>query len=219
MKVIDQFAIRQLEKRDVEDVIEFINNDFSKRELLFILQRPDTEDGRLPANDLQRYSNYLSHGLSFIAVHQHTQTIAGIAVNITVKADQRTRQDQTYPGVSKCFIPGVKFMEKLEEVYNPFRQLNTDTGMELTFLGVRESHCKQGIARQLAEESIQLARQMGMTFVQSIATNPGTVHLFESLGFETKSEMKLVDFFMDDGLPAFPQAKSTDISRYVVKIL
>ena len=43
-----------------------------------------------------------------------------------------------------------------------------------------------------------------------------TCHLFESLGFETKKEMKLVDYKID-GESVFPHAKPDDITRFCIK--
>ena len=87
------------------------------------------------------------------------------------------------------------------------------------YLGVKEEFGRRGIARRLTEETIRLSRQRNADFVQSFPTSPGTLHLFEQLGFETLSEMKLVDHFLD-GQPGFPFAQSADdFARYVAKIL
>ena len=87
------------------------------------------------------------------------------------------------------------------------------------YLGVKEEFGRRGIARKLTEETIQLSRQRNVDFVQSFPTSPGTLHLFEQFGFETLSEMKLVDHFLD-GQPGFPFAESPDdFARYVVKKL
>ena len=219
---VDRLTVRKPEKHEFEDVIEFVIKDFIRRELLSTFVASEMDNIGIEENkqhpSYHRYLTWLMDDVSLIAIDEETNTIAGISLNCIARREE-SQEDETLSQVPTYILPVLKFIDKLEEGYNVFDELDTDQGMDLRFLGVKESYSNQGIARRLSEETIKLARQSGMKFVHSIPTNPITIHLFEVLGFETKSELKCVDFFMDDGEPAFPRAKSTDICRYVVKIL
>lgn len=90
--------------------------------------------------------------------------------------------------------------------------------MELVFLCVHPDYCGRGLARILTERTIAVAREQGMPFLKSNPACPATVHLYESLGFDTISQSTLVDFQLD-GKPGFPNAKPDDKVRLSVKRL
>ena len=220
---VNQLTIRKPEKHELKDVIDFIINDFEKRELLTVLAKSERDEKSVEEHQQivdPRYLDWLLDDVSLIAVDEDTNTIAGICVNFIVKKEEQRQEDELENSLILEYLgPILQFMHKLEEGYNVFDELNTDKGLDLRFLGVKESYSNQGIGKRLSEESIELARKLELKFVQSVPTNPVTIRLFESLGFETKSELKCVNFFMNDGQPAFPRASSKDICRYVVKIL
>jgi ribosomal protein S18 acetylase RimI-like enzyme len=218
---VENVIIRKAEESDYPAILEFIYEDFLPRELLSIVSGNVSNINQSARDD--RFLHWLLDEVSLVAVDTEDQTLAGIAVNfVTKKEDHEEENDNSTHQVTQVSRPlnGVlKFIEKLEEGQNLFEELNTTRGMDLRFLGVKEKYSGRGIASQLTEQTLELARNCSLKFVQSIPTSPATLHLFEKLGFETRSELKCQGFFLDDGLPAFPHASSSDKSRYVVKIL
>ena len=111
------------------------------------------------------------------------------------------------------------YLKRLQVDHDVFEQHQFKKGLDIYYLGVKEDYVRRGIARRLTEKTIALSRERQLDFIQSFPTSPGTLHLFHQLGFETLSQMKLVDHFFDDGQPAFPLAEPDDFARFVVKTL
>ena len=155
----------------------------------------------------------LQEGLTLVAVEDNG-AIAGVAIN--VKAKEEADTDLTKFSKSRQAI--MKFVNILKEGHDIITECNGQ-GLYLWMLGVKQIHCGKGLARRLIDKSIELAQQHSMTFIDSVATSPETVHLFEAMSFETKSEMKFQDFLMDDGTPGFPYATASDKARFTVKKL
>ena len=214
---IENVIIRKAEESDYQAILEFIYEDFLPRELLSIVSGNVSNINQSARDD--RFMHWLLDGVSLIAVDTEDQTLAGIAVNFVTKKEDHEGGNCNSSQIPRPLSAVLKFIEKLEEGHNIFEELNTTRGMDLRFLGVKEKYSGKGIASKLTEHTLELAKDCGLKFVQSIPTSPATLHLFEKLGFETRSELKCQEFYMDDGLPAFPHASSSDKSRYVVKIL
>lgn len=215
----DKFIVKKPEESDFESISELMSQDFRLHEVLSTVSGFNKENPEFRKQESRsRLRHQLLDGVSLIAVDKEDGTLAGAAINVIVKkcevSDHSSRADITV--ALKAII---KFIEKLEEGHNMFSELNTDSGLELIFLCVKEKYSRQGIGRKLTEETLEMAQRLELKFIQSIATSPKTQHIFESLGFETRGEMKCVDFYMEDGSPGFPFAESSDNSRYMVKIL
>jgi hypothetical protein len=110
------------------------------------------------------------------------------------------------------------FIKRLQNGNGIFHQHHLKTGMEIFYVGVKEQFCSRGLARYLVHQSTILACENKLDFIQSFPINRETSNLFESLEFETINEINLADHFVD-GAPAFPQAGSSDVGRFVVKLL
>ena len=161
-------------------------------------------------------TEYLKQGVSLVLTDpSNGDEIIGIAVNcIATEKDTFDYPDIIERGQRAV----VAIIQQLENAFDPFDGTGKRRGLEMYYLGVKESYSKRGLARRLAEETLRVARENGLDFVHSTPSSPATIHLFEKMGFETKSEIKLVDFSLD-GAPAFPLAKSDEFARYVVKFL
>lgn len=220
-----QYYIRKPEKCDYGRILEFIEQDFLPRECLSVVSgRYDTsitgaQDTNSSKSD-DRFLSWLEDGVSLIALDKKDETLAGIAVNfVAKKSDHEIEEDEDVVKMPRYLSNILKFIKELEEGHSPFEELGVEQGMDLRFLGVKEKYAGQGIARKLTEATIELAKELKLPFVQSIPTSPATIHLFESLGFKTKSEIKCKGYLSNDGSPCFPLAGETDRSRFVVKVL
>lgn len=225
----EKFITRQPKESEFKSILEFIDKDFLPRERLSIAcgLRRNQDSSKVDDHSIQqehddepyeddRFIPWLLDGVSLIAVDKEDGTLAGVAVNFVVRKDHHeVAGNDKVPERLKALL---QFIEKLEEGHNLFNELNTDKGLDLRFLGVKEKYSRQGIARKLTEESLEIAKKQKLKFVQSIPTSPATLHLFESLGFKTRSEKRCIDSHTEDGKPSFPYADPEDIARYVVKI-
>ena len=164
-------------------------------------------------------TEFLKQGISLVLRDPNdSDEIIGIAINcIATGSDEFS---YLYPDI---VVRGQRaiwsIIQQLENAFDPFDgATGKKRGLEIYYLGVKESHSRQGLARRLAEETLRLAANNKIDFIHTTPSSPATVHLFEKLGFETKSEIKLADFSLD-GTPAFPLAKIDEVARYVVKFL
>lgn len=215
----EKFIVKKPEESDFEAIFQFHRKEFRPRECLNIvsgLNREDFEaDTTVNRERKSFFRRWLLDGVSLIALDKEDGTLAGIAINCITK---KNGADWGYTQISGPLKAVLKFLGKLEEGHDIFSELETDQGLELIFLCVKEKYSKQGIARKLTEQTLEIAKELQLKFVQSIPSSPATIHLFESLGFITRSEMRCIDFRMEDGSPGFPYAEPNDRSRYVVKI-
>lgn len=221
----ENFIVRKAEESDYQDILKFIDEDFMHRERLAIVSGlvsqstlGNNKDENAHEPD-ERFISWLSDKVSLIAVDKKDQTLAGIAVNFIAKREDHDQEKTSSVKIPLALSAVLKFIEKLEDGHNMFVELDTDQGMDLRFLGVKEKYSGKGIARKLTVASIEIAKSLNLKFIQSIPTSKATLHLFEDLGFETRSEMKCQDFYLNDGSTGFPYATPSDVSRFVVKIL
>lgn len=207
------YAVEIVEENRYQDVIDFIYSDFYPRERL------QSAAGLSPGtyfNLVAEIMDYMKQGITLIATDPATNNqVIGIAVNTILLEMDAYDSPTTHRGQRAIMT----YLQELQVGHDLFQQFQYEKGVEIYYLGVKEEFGRRGIARRLTEETIRLSRQRNADFVQSFPTSPGTLHLFEQLGFETLSEMKLVDHFLD-GQPGFPFAQSADdFARYVAKIL
>jgi len=169
----------------------------------------------LTAGSLTFFEQFLAEGISLAVIDRRTDRIVAVALNHSVDRSRSHSHDDLPPKLKMMLT----FLSHLEEGYDVFEQCRAQRGIELFCLCVQEGYGGRGIARKLTEETIALARkQPGVAFIQCNPTAPATGHLFRSLAFETVSEMRLVDYFID-GRPAFPYALPHHITRFDVKKL
>ena len=212
----DSLIIATVEENRYGECTDFLFKEFFPRESLAMSsgldKEPDFKFG-------EQMKEWLREDISFIAIDSSTDQIVGICLNYILEKRQSNssptdESSSVGPTLNRIF----SFLSHLEEGYDAYEQLGAQRGMELLFLCVKEGYGGRGIARKLTENAIELARTKQLEFIQSNPTTGATRHLFEVLGFETISEMKLVDFTIN-GKPGFPFASDQDITRFVVKKL
>lgn len=215
---MENFTISIPNETHYEAIGNFLFQDYLQRERCCVtsgLSAEMAEKGLdMKSNVSREIISALQEGLTLIAVeNKDEEEIAGVAINVKAKDD--TDSDISKFPRSRQAI--VKFVEQLKEGHDITNECSGE-GLYLWMLGVRQTHCGKGLARRLTQKTIELAQQKNMSFVSSIASSDETVHLFEAMGFETKSEMKFQDFTVDN-IPGFPHATSSDKARFTVKIL
>ncbi len=167
-------------------------------------------------NLIEEVSESLNQGVSSIAIDTRlNDRVAGVAVNnILTKFQPIVNRASPYMSV-KAFRT---CLQKLQVENNIFEKMKVKRGMNLIYLGVKERFERQGLARSLAEHSIQLAQQRQLDFIQSITFSSEALNLFKQLDFETLTSFKLTDHWVD-GAPAFPNAGPDDFVYFVFKML
>jgi ribosomal protein S18 acetylase RimI-like enzyme len=216
---MEKFTITILEESQFKAIRYLLDEDYLQRERCCVtsgFSATLVETGlQLSDESTNEILQELQEGFTLVAVDNEDHgKIAGVAINI--KAKDKDDSDLTKFPRSRQAI--VKFVKKLKEGHDITKESNGQ-GLHIWMLCVRQVHCGKGLARKLIEKSIEMAQQHSMAFIDSVATSPETVHLFEDMGFETKSEIKFQDFLMDDGTPGFPGATASDKARFVVKKL
>ncbi|XP_046650337.1 uncharacterized protein LOC124341323 isoform X1 [Daphnia pulicaria] len=195
-----------------QEFIDFIYREFFPREPLALASGLA---GKTNPKTIETFVQWMGQGVSLVAIDPESDRIVAGALNCFVNKAQDLF-DVDYSCMEEEDRCIWKFLDQLEIGYDIFEQLKVDRGMELVFLCVQATHTGQGLARRLTEETIAVAHRIGMPFIKTNPSTPVTCHLFESLGFETISEMKLVDFLLDNK-PAFSHAQPDDITRLCVK--
>nr|CAH0113729.1 unnamed protein product [Daphnia galeata] len=206
-------AIEPLSENRHQEFIQFIYREFFPREPLALASGLA---GKTNPKTIETFIQWMRQGVSLVVVDPESNQIVAGALNCFVNksqvlfdVDSSCMEDE-----DRCIW---KFLDYLEIGYDVFEQLQVDRGMELVFLCVQSTHAGQGLARRLTEETIATAHRIGMPFIKTNPSTPVTCHLFESLGFETVSEMKLVDYVLENKQPVFHHAKPDDIARLCVK--
>lgn len=215
---MDSFEIIIPKESQFEAVMNFVLEDFLQRERCCvasglsseILQREDEISKNIIIKSLQE-------GLSFVVINQHDQSVSGICINVS-QNDSDVHEDMSKLLRSHqtimTFAATVKNENKEFEVFKKDKR-----GLHLWMLGVKQIYSGKGLARLLAEKTVELAQKQGFDYVESLATAPATLHLFSSLGFQKKSEMNFQDYILEDNTPGFPFATPEDLARFTVKLL
>ena len=216
---MEKFTITIAEESQFKAIGYFLYEDYLQRERCCVTSGLSVEllETGLQLNDESENEiiKALQENLTLVAVDNENQgAIAGVAINVTEK-DESDLDLTKFPKNRQAIM---KFVKNLKEGHDITKEYNGQ-GLYLWMLGVRQIHCGKGLARRLIEKSIELAQQHSMAFIDSVATSPETIHLFEAMCFETKSEMKFQDFFMDECTPGFPHATASDKARFTVKKL
>lgn len=210
---MDKYQVCQPEESHFEAVRDFLFEDYLLRERTCV-------SAGIP-DDLAKFQedptvlSALLDGVSLVAVNSEDQSIAGVCINYISRKSDPPEDCSSYPP-SRTAI--VRMIESLYEGHDTFQDANADQGLHIWMLGVAEKHAKQGLARVFYERTIALAKEKNIAFIDTVATCPQTWHLCETLGFQVKSEIKLIDFKVN-GEPAFPYALADDVARFSVKIL
>lgn len=198
-----------------DEFVDYVFNDFFPRESLALssgLMEQLNDDFRV------FIEKWLSEGISLITIDSSTDQIVGICLNYVLDESSGFPTDQSDTDEIQPLDRIISFLNHLEEGYDAKEKFGNQTGMELLFLGTKEGYSGRGIARNLAEKAMELARTKQIGFIQCNPTAGATRHIFRSLDFETISEMKLVDYFINDQ-PGFPYAGPEEITQFVVKQL
>ena len=215
---MDEFIIKTPGEELYGAVIDLILQDFRMRERMNVCS--GATSFKQPENnselEFEVYRGWLKQGVSLVMLDPRNGLIIGVALNnIVSKSGNSFEITPSMPLRQRFFYTVVNDLESGVDI---FEELQTDQGMDLTLLSVREEYSGRGFGRKLAEETIMLAKKLEFKFVQSIPTAPQTIHLFEALGFETRKERKLEEMSFE-GSPAFPLATAIDRARYAIKKL
>ncbi|EFX74383.1 hypothetical protein DAPPUDRAFT_324348 [Daphnia pulex] len=216
---MENFTITIAKESQFKAIGHFLYEDYLQRERCCVtsgLSAELLETGlQLSDKNKSEIIKALQENLTLVAVDNDDQgAVAGVAINVKGK-DEADLDLTKFPKSRQAIM---KFVNNLKEGHDNTTEYNGQ-GLYLWMLGVRQIHCGKGLAKRLIERSVELAQQQSMAFIDSIATSPETVHLFEVMGFETKSEMKFQDFLMDESTPGFPHATASDKARFTVKKL
>lgn len=152
-----------------QEFIEFIYREFFPREPLALASGLAAKSN---PKTVDTFVQWMHQGVSLVITDPETNRIIAGALNCLLK-----KSDLLFDVDYSCMEEEDKciwmFLDHLEVGYNVFEELKVDSGMELVFLCVNESHTGQGLARRLTEETIAMARLRGIPFIKSNPSTPG----------------------------------------------
>ena len=169
-----------------------------------------------------RAPDILKQGLS-IALVDIPGRIAGVAVNNKVSRTEEMfdfyQQSTAQPSVKAVLSCLLQLQRDFSESEN-FSDLGESEGMNIFYLAVKDRFCGHGLGRRLTRQSIDLARERRLGFVQTftMGTDEASSRLFDELKFVTVGTLQLAGYQMD-GAVVFPHAGPDDLLRMVVKVL
>ena len=210
----DSFKIETiLDSKRHQQVVNFMHDNFYPRNS----ERKPNAQGNGMFSLIEEIPESLNQGVSLLAIDTNLNNqVAGVAVNnILTRFQPIIDRPSPYIGVNAYRT----CLRKLQVESNVFENKNVKRGMNLAYLGVKERFERRGLAQNLTEHSIQLAQHLKLDFIQSITFCQKTLNLFEKLQFETVTSFKLIDHWISDGIPAFPNAGPDDIVYFVFKAL
>lgn len=165
----------------------------------------------------EQLPDFLHQGISLIATDprkNRKNQIIGVAINhvlIPSYSFERASHDIGVKAFRAC-------LQQIQSSNNIFETKNVNHGLNIFYLGVRERFEEYELARILAENSIRLARQLKMDFIQSITFNEETFEILKRLEFDELKSSKLFEYKID-GAKAFPNAGTSDVVRFLFKHL
>lgn len=194
-----------------QQVIDFIfNNSYPRTS-----ERKPTAIGQGVLSLIDEVPYLLDERVSLMAIDSRNDRVIGVAINsntsLNIESLDRPSSNIGVKAYRSC-------LKKLQLDANIVEKRKEKQGLDLVYLGVKECFERRGIARNLAEQSIQLAQQRQLDFIQSITFCPETLNIFKSLEFETLKKYKLMDHWID-GMKAFPNAGPDDFVYLELKML
>jgi len=207
------FVIEHVSEKRHLEFLDLVYQEFFPREVLAIASGLGTKTN---PGTIQRFTEWLHQNYSIAVVDPKTDRIVAVVLNCLVDKGQSVIDHSALAPEDQVIW---NFLDGLDAGYDIFENLKVDNGLELVFLCVHPDYIGKGLARLLTEETISLARSRGVPFIKSNPTTPATCHLFESLGFETVNEKRLVAHLLENGQPGFPYAKPEHVVRLTVKKL
>jgi ribosomal protein S18 acetylase RimI-like enzyme len=194
-----------------QQVIDFIFNNSYPRSS----ERKPTAIGQGILSLIDEVPYLLDERVSLMALDSRNDRVIGVAINSNSSLNTESL-DRPSPNI------GVKAyrscLKQLQMDSNIVEKRKEKQGLDLVYLGVKECFERRGIARNLAEQSIQLAQQRKLHYIQSITFCPDTWNIFKSLEFETLKKYKLMDHWIE-GVKAFPNAGPDDFVYLEMKML
>lgn len=166
---------------------------------------------------VEQLPDFLYEGVSLIATDPRQDSenqVVGVAINHILNPSQSF--DRASPDV------GVKAfrtcLQQIQASNNVFETKKVNLGMNILYIGVKERFEGHGLGQNLAENSIRLARQLKMDFVQSVVFSDKAFNILKRLEFEELKSLKLFDYKIDRA-QAFPIAGTDDVVRFLFKHL
>jgi predicted GNAT family acetyltransferase len=176
-------------------------------------ERKPTAIGQGIFSLIEEVPYFLNERVSLIAIDSSSDRVIGVAIN-SIRNTEYFERPSPNIGVRAYR----SLFKKLQVDSNIVEKRKEKQGLDLVYLGVNEGFEGRGLARNLAEQSIQVARQRQLDFIQSVTYCSETLKLFESLKFETLKKYKLMDHWID-GVKAFPNAGPDDFVYFELKML
>ena len=204
-------VIELIHEDQASKVLDFLDYHFFPCETLFVacglnVLPPELRQLECPSISCSQMQKWLQEEHSLAAINQSDGSIIGLAINILFDESHHQEDETDSPFKLQAIFCALACADK---DYNFSEITGAKKGLELLFLGVHENYSGRGLAQQLTQQTIQLARDKKLSFIKSNPTSPKTFHILEKHSFDQISRLKLSDISLC-GTPCFPLAKAED---------
>ncbi|XP_055388889.1 arylalkylamine N-acetyltransferase 1 [Condylostylus longicornis] len=179
-----------------EEVIKHLRNTFFSDEPLNKAANLCEKGEGNPDLELHSYKT-LEDNLSIMAITEDDE-IAGVILNGLVRADQNACQKKLDLSSDENFKKIFNLLNYINSKVNFFDIFNIDKLFDIRILSVDSKYRGRGIAKNLIEHSIKIAKEFNFEIIKADATGMFSQKLLRSHGFDIMTELyydKYVDEF------------------------
>jgi len=216
METNQEISIVKAQSEHSDQVIRLLKESFTPREPL------STSIGLNWDEDMTGFGSkaeeILKAGYSFVAINGQGRVVGcRISMVMDIVKDQIPEPD---------YIKIVGSTPKLKLLKTVFQTLMTgwtkelpDSNRILEFIVmcVEEAYGGKGIAEKLAKRSLELAEELQVDYVYTIATNCRTQTVFNKLKFDTIRTKNYDEFVDDEGNPILKMNDGSTCMKWMVK--
>ncbi|XP_011632927.1 dopamine N-acetyltransferase-like isoform X2 [Pogonomyrmex barbatus] len=214
------YHIEIINKDDKLRVLKFLRRYFFRDEPLnqSIQLIPEGEDST--CMELEDYCSHATfeNNLSLMAV---SASGAIIGVQLNGKMEPSSNEEPEYIRLCKNtkFKKILRLLYHIDKNVNKGGQYRDSNVLEIRILSVDTNWRGKGVAKNLIEKTIEIAKQQGFHYVRADCTSAFSGKLCARLGFDAIYELNYNDYVDEEGKPIFsPVSPHTAAITYIKKV-
>ncbi|XP_069669192.1 arylalkylamine N-acetyltransferase-like 2 [Periplaneta americana] len=196
----DEYDIVIAKEDDKERIVEFLRKGFYSNSPLIVASggSPNPPTDKIPSLE------YLSQGLSLLAVSKEDGRILGVAINhCTTPEDNAPEESFTKSLSNDPYAKVRRFVRLLKDNANIWKLTGADRGFYINILSVDPSARVRGIGKALSEQAREMARSMGYPLIWRIGINPYSIRISRNMGMDAIYTMPFSEYKDEEGKPIF----------------
>jgi GNAT superfamily N-acetyltransferase len=194
------FKIRLVTSEDQEVLQKHLIQNFYRDEPLCNLMGYSDD---LAKDFMQIWITFISHNLSLVALDEETNEVAGVRITL----DHPKGFDwSVYKVTSWQMRTLLQILGMAEEKANVYETCNVDRYADWFLVSVEKKYRGQGLAQELYQRSINLAREKKLPLVKCIFSSPYSRKAGANLGFQELSAFYVTEALDENGETLLPNA-------------